>query len=70
LYGPGELGEDGSITRIEKDVVGVRDSAKEIETRTSFLKFVDVFDPDKLVVGQLPENLIRGRHLSFFTGLS
>jgi len=59
------LGDDGSIARIEKDVVGVRDSAKEIEARTSFLKFVDVFDPDKFVIRELPENLIRGRHLKF-----
>jgi hypothetical protein len=66
---PGELGDEGSLAWVEEDVVGVRNSAEEVEASAGFLKFVDVFDPDKLVIGELPENLIRGRHL-FFTGLS
>jgi hypothetical protein len=66
----GGLGDDGPRPRVEEDIVGVRNSAEEVEASTGFLKFVDVFDPDKLVIGELPENLIRGRHLKFFTGLS
>jgi hypothetical protein len=63
----GELRDDGSLAWVEKDIVGVRNSAEEVEASTGFLKFVNVFDPDKLVIGQLPENLIGGRHLKFFS---
>jgi hypothetical protein len=63
----GELRDDGSLAWVEKDIVGVRNSAEEVEASTGFLKFVDVFDPDKLVIRQFSENLVGGRHLQFLT---
>lgn len=56
-------GNNGSLAWVEKDVVGVRNSAQEIEASTSFLKVFDILDPDKFVIGQFSENLVRGRHL-------
>jgi hypothetical protein len=59
----GGLGQDSSLAGIEEDVVGVRNSAQEADASTGFVKFVNVFDPNVLVIGEFPENLVRGRHL-------
>ena len=64
------MGYDGPLARVEENVVGIRCSAQEVEASTSFLKFVNIFDPYKLVIGEFSENLVRGRHISFFTALS
>ena len=64
------MGDDGPLARVEENVVGVRSSAQEVDAYKSFLKFVNIFEPNKLVIGEFSENLVGGRHISFFTALS
>jgi hypothetical protein len=57
------LGYDGALTRVKQNIVGIGNSAQEVEASTSLLKFFNVFDPNILVIRKFAENLVGGRHL-------